>query len=54
MKLSKAVREAILNKDKNHVFGRDGYCMNCKTMHRTDWRQNDICPKLFNPKSSKP
>ena len=54
MKLPKAVREAILAKDKNHVFGRDGFCLNCHNMHRTDFRPNDLCPKMFNPSPSTP
>lgn len=49
-KLPEDVRQAILDKDKNHIFGRDGFCLQCKTMHRTDWRQNNLCPKLFTAK----
>lgn len=52
MKLPDDVRQAIFDKDKNHRFGRDGFCLLCKTMHRTDWRQNDLCPELFKPKNT--
>lgn len=49
-KISKAVRAAILSKDKNHEFGKDGFCLLCP-MHRTDWRQNDLCPALLKEKA---
>ena len=40
--LYKETRENILSKDKNHDFGKDGFCSKCRT-HRTDWRKNDLC-----------
>ena len=46
MKLDKKTRAAILAKNKNHSCGVDGFCIHCKTVHRTDWKQNNLCPKL--------
>lgn len=43
MKITQEVREAILSKVKNHDYGRDGFCA-CG-VHRTDWKQNDLCKK---------
>lgn len=40
------VRADILSKDKNHVWGKDGFCIYCHKEHRTDMRPNDLCPKL--------
>jgi hypothetical protein len=44
------IRQAILDKDKNHEFGSDGFCIHCHRMHRTDWRKNDLCPTLLKKK----
>ena len=40
-KLDKGTHENILSKDKNHDFGKDGFCKCGK--HRTDFSKNNLC-----------
>lgn len=46
-KLKSSQRAAMLAKDKNHPWGKDGFCTLCHNVHRTDFRENDLCPKLL-------
>jgi hypothetical protein len=40
-------KAAILAKNLNHIWGPDGFCTLCHNVHRTDLRQNNLCPQLM-------